>query len=254
MKIVPDPRFSVEVFFGFLTCMMVVSLIAFLLLNFWPGCTEEHADNRLIVATNDEDSTDSGQWTAVTKRKFILLLLINVYICFLSNGAFPSIQTYSCLPYGNLVYHLSVTLHAMANPAMAFFAFFVPCTKLRSILGLTFVGSIFAAYLLATALYSPDMLWGQQLGGTMTVLYTDELIYQLTTIIDILQVLSWIVYGGLFAYVKISIAGICRQTSNSALFWCGAVTQIGSAFGALLMFILVNEVTGLFSSYQVNCN
>ena len=186
--------------------------------------------------------------------QFYLLMALQFYLCFVTNGFLASIGTYSTLPYGNTVYHLSVTLSSMANPAMAFFAFFVPCTKLRSILGLTFVGSIFAAYLLATALYSPDMLWGQQLGGTMTVLNTDELIYQLTTIIDILQVLSWIVYGGLFAYVKISIAGICRQTSNSALFWCGAVTQIGSAFGALLMFILVNEVTGLFSSYQVNCN
>ena len=27
------------------------------------------------------------------------------------------------------------------------------------------------------------------------------------------------IYGGLFAYVKISIAGVCRQTSNAALFW-----------------------------------
>ena len=68
-----------------------------------------------------------------------------------------------------------------------------------------------------------------------------------------LQVLSWIIYGGLFSYVKISIAGICRQTSNSALFWCGAVTQIGSAFGALLMFILVNVASGIFTSYYVVC-
>ena len=41
------------------------------------------------------------------------------------------LQTYSCLPYGNTVYHLSATLHAMANPLMAFFAFFVPCRKMK---------------------------------------------------------------------------------------------------------------------------
>lgn len=232
--IVPDPRFSIEVFFGFLTCMMVVSLVAFLILNFWPGCTEEHAENRLIVATHDEDSNDGSTTPVISKRKLYILLLINTYICFLSNGAFPSIQTYSCLPYGNLVYHLSVTLHAMANPAMGFFAFFVPCTRLRSIGALTIIGSVFAAYLLSTALYSPEMLLGQNFGGTMTVL-------------------SWIVYGGLFAYVKISVAGICRQISNSALFWCGAVTQIGSALGALLMFLLVNLTTDLFKSYDVKC-
>merc|ERR1711983_326737 len=113
--------------------MMIVSLVAFLLLNFWPKCTEEHAENRLIVSTNDPQELESNSGTStqdsnVNKREFYLLLLIQSFICFMSNGAFPSIQTFSCLPYGNLVYHLSVTLNAMANPAMAFYAFFVPCT------------------------------------------------------------------------------------------------------------------------------
>jgi riboflavin transporter 2 len=58
------------------------------------------------------------------------LNFFQAFVCFWSNGAFPAIQTYSCLPYGNTIYHLSVTLHAMANPMMAFFAFFVPCRKI----------------------------------------------------------------------------------------------------------------------------
>jgi len=246
VKVVPAPRFSVDIFFGFLTCMMVISLFAFLLLNFWPGCTEEHAENRLMVATHDELENQRSQSPSpstksiengnlnMSKRPIFLLLLIQSFVCFISNGAFPSIQTYSCLPYGNLVYHLSVTLNAMVNPAMAFFSFFVPCTKLKSILALTGVGTLLSFFLLATALTSPGMLGGQSIGGTFTVL-------------------SWIIYGGLFSYVKISIAGICRQTSNSALFWCGAVTQIGSAFGALLMFILVNVASGIFTAYYVTC-
>merc|ERR1711860_214317 len=109
----------------------------------------------------------------------------------------------------------------MANPVMAFFAFFVPCTRLRSIV--------------ATSLNSPDMLLGQELGGALTVI-------------------SWVVYGGLFSYVKVSVFGVCRQASNTALFWAGALTQIGSAFGALLMFILVNVTTGVFNAYYVTCN
>ena len=104
-----------------------------------------------------------------SKRPIFLLLLIQAFICFISNGAFPSIQTYSCLPYGNLVYHLSVTLNAMVNPAMAFFSFFVPCTKLKSILALTGVGTLLSFFLLATALTSPGMLGGQSIGGTFTV-------------------------------------------------------------------------------------
>ena len=104
-----------------------------------------------------------------SKRPIFLLLLIQSFVCFISNGAFPSIQTYSAKPYGNLVYHLSVTLNAMANPAMAFYAFFVPCTRLTSILALTAIGTILSLFLLATALTSPGMLLGQSIGGTFTV-------------------------------------------------------------------------------------
>ena len=59
-------------------------------------------------------------------------------------------------------------------------------------------------------------------------------------------------YGGLFSYVKVSIAGWCRMRSDSALFWCGALTQIGSAVGALLAYILVN-VFYVFQQHYVTC-
>ena len=104
-----------------------------------------------------------------SKLEFFSLLAIQTYVCFLSNGAFPSIQTYSCLPYGNTVYHLAVTLNAMANPIMAFSAFFIPCKSVKSIGILTGIGSIFGAFILATALSSPNMLWGQTFGGFLTV-------------------------------------------------------------------------------------
>ena len=64
---------------------------------------------------------------------------------------------------------------------------------------------------------------------------------------------SWIVYNGLFSYVKVSIAGLCRSRSEQSLFWCGAATQVGSAFGALLMFMLVNVASGVFVAYYVQC-
>lgn len=163
----PDPRFSIEVFFGFLTAMMIISLVAFLFLNFHPKCKDEQSENHLLPQS--EPSEDSSIYNNVSKRKLSSLLFIQAYVCFMSNGAFPSIQTYSCLPYGNAVYHLSVTLNAMANPVMAFFAFFVPCTRLRSIVAITVVGSIFGGFILATSLNSPDMLLGQELGGALTV-------------------------------------------------------------------------------------
>ena len=52
---------------------------------------------------------------------------------------------------------------------MAFFAFFVPCHNSKLIALLTLVGSGFAAFLLATAFNSPSMLFGQDVGGSLTV-------------------------------------------------------------------------------------
>ena len=110
--VVPDPRFSIEVFFVFLTCMMVVSLVAFLFLNCWPSFRNEFADTQLI-AQNEENASNanSSNWSdsntsGLQKAEFLFLLSIQCFVCFVSNGAFPSIQTYSCLPYGNAVYHL----------------------------------------------------------------------------------------------------------------------------------------------------
>lgn len=154
--------------------MMVVSLVAFIFLNCWPSFRHEYADTQLIVQNEEtmnssDQSTLNPDWPKIHQREFLFLLGIQCFVCFLSNGAFPSIQTYSCLPYGNAVYHLSVTLHAMANPVMAFMAFFIPCTRPRWIFINTLIGLIFAGYLLGTALYSPDMLLGQKVGGSLTV-------------------------------------------------------------------------------------
>ena len=49
------------------------------------------------------------------------------------------------------VYHLAVTLNAMANPLMAFLAFFLPCRRRSVVLGLAATGCLLSGYILATA-------------------------------------------------------------------------------------------------------
>ena len=109
----------------------------------------------------------------------------------------------------------------MANPLMAFLAFFLPCTRRSVVYGLTVAGCCLAGYILATALISPAMLGSQAVGGGAVVLV-------------------WLLSGAIFSYVKVCVAGICRDSGR--LFSCGVVTQVGSAIGALVMFVLVNEV------------
>lgn len=54
-------------------------------------------------------------------------------------------------------------------------------------------------------------------------------------------------FTGCLSYVKVMLGVTLRDHSRSALLWCGATVQLGSLFGALLMFPLVN-VWQLFSS------
>ena len=62
--VVPEPNFSVESFFVFLTCMMVVSLVAFIFLNCWPSFRDEYAyasvQNDENVSNNSSDDSNEN--------------------------------------------------------------------------------------------------------------------------------------------------------------------------------------------------
>lgn len=45
----------------------------------------------------------------------------------LTNGVLPAVQSFSCLPYGRLAYHLAVVLGSSANPLACFLAMAVLC-------------------------------------------------------------------------------------------------------------------------------
>ena len=123
---------------------------------------------------------------------------------------------------GNTVYHLTVTLNAIVNPLMAFIAFFLPCPKKNLVVFLTIFGTFITGFIVATAFFSPYMIVSnKEVGGTLVVL-------------------AWVLSGAIFSYAKVSLAGMCREAGW--LFSYGVFTQIGSALGSLLMFLLVNQV------------
>jgi len=238
-----QPRLSTATFFAFLFVMMMLSLVAFLMLQHLSLAKEEriscsptssHARFSEVVQEPVEeqtDNTDIESLPSLPQYSCGLLLAIQVSVCFLSNGALPAIQSYSCLPYGNLVYHLAVTLNAMSSPLMAFLAFFLPCRRESVVVILTILATGLSSFILVTALASPGLVHGVKIGGSLVVI-------------------TWVLTGAMFAYVKVSVAGMCRD--SGWLFQCGIVTQVGSALGALLMFLLVNQMD-LFQGYTVTC-
>ncbi|XP_023691021.2 solute carrier family 52, riboflavin transporter, member 3-A [Paramormyrops kingsleyae] len=238
------PNFSTEIFFFFLAAMMVLSLIAFVLLNRVPRTCELSRENlaaesvvsvsdglnspEVLTAPSDGGPAEPGQsWLrllkpAYSRHQFAFIYFLVIWVNGLTNGVLPSVQTYSCMPYGNVAYHLSAALAAMANPVACVIAMFLPKRSLVFLGLLCLLGTAFGSYNMAMASLSPcPPLQGSAAG-------------------EALIVISWVLFVGALSYVKVMLGVILRDHSHSALVWCGAAVQTGSLLGALIMFPLVN--------------
>ncbi|XP_053100681.1 solute carrier family 52, riboflavin transporter, member 2 [Hemicordylus capensis] len=242
-----EENFSATTYFWLLLALLAVSASAFLGLVGWPrhgGAPEEEKSSSKDSVETEESfplqggglpSADSTAEIAAaekapakppapafwTGRNVYLLALLGVSNA-LTNGVLPSVQSYSCLPYGGMAYHLSVVLSNIANPVACFVAMFFLC---RSPLGLGIISAVacvFGAYLMVLAAFSPcPPLVGSPLGVALVVV-------------------SWILFMGLFSYLKVVIGSLLHEAGHAALVWCGAIIQAGSLVGALTMFPLVS--------------
>ncbi|XP_015263352.1 PREDICTED: solute carrier family 52, riboflavin transporter, member 2 [Gekko japonicus] len=247
-----EENFSATTFFWLLAGLLAVSALAFLALLLWHkegGSSPGKGSSQESVASEESfplqtDGAPTADGTAEspgpeapakpqaasfwTRRNIYLLVLLGVCSA-LTNGVLPSVQSYSCLPYGGMAYHLSVVLSNIANPVACFVAMFLLC---RSSLGLgllSALGGVFGAYLMVLAAFSPcPPLVGSPVGVALVVT-------------------SWILFMGLFSYLKVVIGSLLHEAGHAALVWCGTIIQVGSLVGALLMFPLTS-VYHLFRS------
>lgn len=169
------------------------------------------------------------------KKSLVHLLAIQTYACALTNGILPSIQSYSCQPYGQLTYNLTVKLASVFSLTACFCAFYFKTkVNLKIITYAATFSIIFVIYIIYTAVLSPNPPLQDEILGKILIL------------------ISWIVKGSLFSFIKASIASMLRdfaEEGHRALFWYGSFTQVGSATGAALMFTLINYTT-IFKSYN----
>ncbi|XP_005739826.1 riboflavin transporter 2 [Pundamilia nyererei] len=243
-------NFSTEVFFFFLSAMMLVCLGAFLLLNYHPSVAREQPNSRYTNGVKQKTKnrelveqkpmmdpyrpenqkprssfgTGSYSWMEVFYI-FGILAWVNA----LSNTVLPSVQSYSCMPYGNNAYHLSASLAALSNPLACFIAMFLPIRSLLFMGALTVIGTGVGVYIMIMAVLSPCPLLVNDTSGGVII------------------VLAWVLFILTLSYVKVIIGVILRDEGHSALVWCGAVVQLGSLLGAVTMFPLVS-VYDYFSS------
>uniref|UniRef100_F6Z242 Riboflavin transporter n=1 Tax=Monodelphis domestica TaxID=13616 RepID=F6Z242_MONDO len=242
-------NFSTFVYFLLLSGMMACCLAAFFgltrLSKQWELSTEDLLVSQVTLTTFklQEDSAGNSKRDSCSlppvpeeKKKAVWsraqLAFIYALVAFvnaLTNGILPSVHSYSCLPYGSKAYHLSSVLGSITHPLVCLLSMFLPDMSLPWLGVTTMVGAGFAAYNMAMAVLSPcPLLKGSRWGEAIIVI-------------------SWVLYGGILSYVKVMTGVHLRKMNQSALLWCGAAIQLGSAFGAIIMFPLIN-VLHLFKS------
>ncbi|XP_051871471.1 solute carrier family 52, riboflavin transporter, member 2 isoform X2 [Pristis pectinata] len=229
-----EENFAASSFFWLLVVLMIVSLLSFVILTRQTArrgkpqeqCTSE--ESCYLSAEGKQDPKPASPFC--TPRTVYLLMLLAISNA-LTNGVLPSIQTYSCLPYGSMTFHLAVVLGNLANPLACFIAMFALWRSSIGLSVLVLLGMLFGAYILTLAAFSPcPPLLGKPAGVALVVI-------------------AWMVFTGLFSYVKVVIGSILHEAGHLALVWCGSAIQVGSLLGALIMFPLVS-VYHLFTSGQ----
>lgn len=257
VEITEDPRFPPRDYFSFLFAILFLSFCTFGFLRYLPTVELEaikpvgtskleerqnraNSQNILRVdseAMNSRDNVDLGgsKDTKLTRGKveqeispcrMIYLYGLLSFICFVGNGFLPGIQTYSCLPYGNIAFHLTVTLANIANPLACLFALLYNSVCLGVLDLLSLLGMVAMAYAIYCAAASPNPPFQYSLVGV------------------ILIILTWVIVTGVISFLKLSItAKIRRKLGPKALIGVGIVMQSGSACGAIVSFVLIKYTT-----------
>ncbi|XP_017790777.1 PREDICTED: solute carrier family 52, riboflavin transporter, member 3-A-like [Habropoda laboriosa] len=232
----PEPRFSSHIFFIFLGTLLSLCYFAFLGLNNlsiaagervkYPGSMET-----LPTDTKAPPSYKTNAGWKMSKQVYSYLLIMMAVVCFLGNGTLPSIQSYSCLPYGNVAYHLTVTLSSMAGPLAMCLGFFIKMPKVNYLSGLMVILVALSGFICFLAVKSPNPP------------------LQYSWVGEFLVVMSWILISGLIGFIKLSITTLFRPDPGRGLYYTGVATQVGSLVGAVMTFVLVNHAK-LFHSYS----
>ncbi|KAG8234745.1 hypothetical protein J437_LFUL009983 [Ladona fulva] len=242
----PTPLFSSTVYFCCLFVLMLSSIIGFGILEMKgrespddsevPPQPKEGEDKGGEQRSDSDETGTSGEVTEMGPPplgtpQLAFLLVISGWVCLLANGLLPGIQSYSCAPYGNVAYHLSATLAAMANPATCLLAFFTPLRHTFSL----------------SRSSPPHFKLCLKRYGKCDTTYR-SILSALTIEEDL--VLIWIGLTVGAVYAKVGAAGALQEadsmqhgktTGRGPLLWYGGFTQAGSAIGSLIAFLAVTE-------------
>lgn len=175
------PLFGPKIYFIFVFCMLLLSSIAFLLLNKLRVCRKQYAacpSSRKISTQVDESNGSANGYEHIPNHEdseylsvfqYYCLMVLIAAISFLSYGILPGLQSFSCLPYGAAAYHFSTTLSSISNPVVCLLTMYFPRSSLRNITFQAVVAAVFTVYILFTALKSPSPPFVSTKFGEITI-------------------------------------------------------------------------------------
>ncbi|CAF4905232.1 unnamed protein product [Pieris macdunnoughi] len=237
--IYPSARFDSTVFFCIVASLCVTSIISFFFLNNYSGFEDERVsqDEKKELAKENTEIAEGSQKQVSQESMlgsywmglFILMAVINMFF----NGLMPSLQTYSCLPYGRRAFHLAVTLGTIANPVACLAGVWFKMAGVRYIAAMLVVSAGLTAYITVTAVMSPTPPLYQETSGAVII------------------VIVWVVANALISYSRMWIYSKAREGGTKPMRVLGTIGQLGSALGSFTLFWVVNF--GNFFEQALDC-
>ncbi|XP_050561905.1 solute carrier family 52, riboflavin transporter, member 3-B isoform X2 [Spodoptera frugiperda] len=219
----PPARFDTTVFLVLLGGLSAASLASFTVMNNYKGFDSE----RVAPAAAAKDDEATSERPSLLVPRWMGVMALMAVLNALNNGVMPSVQSYSCMPYGTRAYHLAVTLSAMANPAACLAGVWLRPVSARVLAAMLASACVPFAYLLATALLSPAPPLQYSAGG------------------EVLIVVAWVSSSGVISYARMWVYGWARGGGARGMRLCGALGQLGSVLGSASTYFIVNY-TALF--------
>ncbi|XP_055325459.1 riboflavin transporter 2-like [Sitodiplosis mosellana] len=235
-----EPLFEPKIYFLCIFALLVMSSLAFVLLNTMNTCNKEYAS-----AVEKKDTHDSGTGngqasgyqaistseSTLSSSNFYYLMIVLGVISSLTNGILPGLQSYSCMPYGSSAYHLSTTFSSIANPLACLFSLYTSRPAVHRITVMFIITAIFSVYIVITAVESPTPPFHTLAIGSYLI------------------IIVWTMFTALTSLIKLEVLQLFRRNGHNALKWAGAFIQFGSCIGAVFAFALVNK-TNIFTAVK----
>lgn len=177
----PPPRFDTNVYFFILAGLSASSLLSFITLD---NC--KMYGSEMVMPDSKKEEVEQPAPTSIWTQRWILLFILMALLNAVSNGMLPSLQSYSCMPYGTTAYHLAVTLGAMANPAACLVGVWLKPVSDRVLTVMLLTSLVPLGYILATALLSPQPPLQHYPGGE--ALIVSKLFFIFNYIVSILYI------------------------------------------------------------------